>query len=124
MDAFIVGLNTTRESTPRLIYPGVNSLRGAKLVTVRAGDEIELHDFVIPANISFVAIPGVVRTAPECPASGARVFLAGPQEGDHIVSEPAITDGSGQFVLSAPAGRQYGCLPNARDLGQRPAGLM
>ena len=34
---FILGLNTTRESTPRLIYPGVDSLRGAKLVTVRVG---------------------------------------------------------------------------------------
>lgn len=104
---FILGLNTTRESTPRLIYPGVASLRGAKLVTVRVEDEIKLDDFVIPANISFVTIPGVVRDSTGLPAVGARVFLAGPQEGDHIVGEPAITDESGQFVLSAPAGRQY-----------------
>ena len=78
-----------------------------QLVTVRAEDEIKLDDFVIPANISFVTIPGVVRDSTGVPAVGARVFLAGPQEGDHIVGEPAITDESGQFVLSAPAGRQY-----------------
>jgi hypothetical protein len=104
---FIVGINTTRESTPRLIYPGVDAVRAATVVAVRAGDAIDLHDFVIPANISFAAIQGVVREATGVPAVGARVFLAGPNVGDHIVGEPAITDEFGQFVLSAPAGQQY-----------------
>ena len=104
---FIVGINTTRKSTPLLVYPGVDSVSAARLVTVRVGDAIELHDFVIPANISFVEIRGVVRETTGVPAVGARVFLAGPSEGDHIVGEAAITDELGQFVLSAPAGRQY-----------------
>ena len=104
---FVVAISTTRESTPRLIYPGVQAVRTATVVAVRAGDVIELHDFVIPENISFVAIQGVVRETTGIPAVGARVFLAGPNAGDHIVGEPAITDEFGQFVLSAPVGQQY-----------------
>jgi hypothetical protein len=104
---FIVGINTTRGSTPRLIYPGVDSLKAATVITVRANDDLELHDFVIPANISFVTIPGMVRDSAGVPAAGARVFLAGPLEGDHILGEPAVTDSGGRFVLSVPAGRRY-----------------
>ena len=104
---FVVGINTTRESTPRLVYPGTETVRAATIVTVRAGDAIDLHDFVIPANISFVEIHGVVRETTGIAAAGARVFLAGPNAGDHIVGEPAITDEFGQFVLSAAAGQLY-----------------
>ena len=104
---FIVGINTTRGSTPRLVYPGVESLQGATVITVHPNDDLALHDFVIPANISFVTIPGVVRDTAGVPAVGARVFLAGPFEGDHIVGEPAVTDAAGRFTLSAPAGRRY-----------------
>jgi carboxypeptidase family protein len=104
---YVLGINTMPGFTPRLIYPGVESVRAATIVPVRAGVSVDLTDFVIPAYISFVQIPGVVLDSAGAPAVGARVFLAGPSDGDRILSAPAITDESGRFVLSAAAGQQY-----------------
>jgi hypothetical protein len=104
---FVLGVNTMPGRTPRLMYPGVGSLSEATVVAVRAGVDVDVHDFVIPAPISFAQIPGVVLDSSGAPAEGARVFLAGPQDGDPILGEPATTDELGRFVLSASSGQQY-----------------
>jgi hypothetical protein len=104
---FVIGINTDPGSTPLVLYPGVDSLEDAAIVTVRAGADLELDDLVVPEHTAFVQIPGVVLDGAGVPAEGARVFLAGPFDGDHILGEPAVTDQFGRFVLSAAAGQQY-----------------
>jgi hypothetical protein len=118
---FVVGVNTAPGATPRVIYPGVDLLRDAQPVTMRAGVDIRLDDFVVPARFSFAPIEGIVVDAAGRPAEGARVFLAGPEPGDHILGGPAITDMLGRFVLTAAAGQEYSVFAErARSGGTAP----
>ena len=109
---FVVGINTQRGREgalpdPRVFYPGVPTLTGARRIAVAAGERVDLADFVLPASVKYVAISGLVTDAGGVPTAAARVYLKGPVEADYILSEPVETDGSGRFVLAAIEGRDY-----------------
>ena len=108
---FVVGINTERDREgralePRSFHPGVASLNGATRVMLRAGERVALPDFVLPRDVVFVAVSGLVLDPGGAPAPGARVYLKG-QSADYILSEPAVTDASGRFTLAAVAGQDY-----------------
>jgi hypothetical protein len=117
---FVVGINTqpaqSGEPEPRLFHPGVAVLNAATRVSLRAGERITLRDFQLPRELTYVALSGVVLDAGGSPAANARVYLKGPAEADYILSEPAITDSSGRFVLAAVPGRSY------KIFAERPRG--
>ena len=106
---FVVGINTqrTRDGAPlkpRLFYPGVASVTAASGVTLKTGERVTLRDFVLPRDVVFATVSGIVVDAAGAPAANALVYL---KEADYILSEPAITDGSGRFTLAAVAGGSY-----------------
>jgi hypothetical protein len=108
---FIVGINTRRDrddvmAEPRVFHPGVSDLSTATRVVVGGGKRVELKDFTLPSSVAYVAVSGIVIGSDGSPATGARVYLKG-ADAEFIVSEPAITDASGRFVLAALAGRSY-----------------
>lgn len=117
---FVVGINTQPRQgdapEPRLFHPGVAGLTAATRVSLRAGERITLGDFQLPRELVYVAVSGVVTDAGGAPAATARVYLKGPAEADYILSEPAVTDASGRFVIAAVAGRGY------RIFAERPRG--
>jgi 5-hydroxyisourate hydrolase-like protein (transthyretin family) len=117
---FVVGINTQPrqggEPEPRLFHPGVAALTAATRVPLRAGERVTLGDFQLPRELVYVALSGVVLDAGGVPAADARVYLKGQAEADYILSEPAITDSSGRFVLAGLAGRGY------RIFAERPRG--
>jgi hypothetical protein len=76
-------------------------------VAAAAGARVALGDFRIPAQWKFVTVAGVVFDADGRPADGARVYLKGAEDDDHILAEPAIADMSGRFVIAALAGHHY-----------------
>ena len=118
---FVIGLNTQRDREgslplPRVFLPGVERLNDARRVTVRGGEHVAVPDFVVPRNIAYVAIEGIVLGHDGVPAQRVRVYLKGPGPNDYILTEPAITDTNGRFVLAAVKGREY------RAFAERPAG--
>jgi hypothetical protein len=117
---FVVGINTQQrqggEPEPRLFHPGVAALNGATRVSLRAGERVTLRDFQLPRELAYVPVSGVVTDAGGVPAANARVYLKGPAEADYILSEPAVTDAGGRFVIAAVAGRGY------RIFAERPRG--
>jgi Carboxypeptidase regulatory-like domain len=111
-DRFVIGINlserrTTTLRAPRVFYPGVLKVTGARRVTVGPGAHVALEDFTLPLQTRVVAIAGVVIDPDGMPAAGARVYLKGTGEGDPIVSEPVATDSWGRFAISAIASDGY-----------------
>jgi hypothetical protein len=109
---FVVAINTERDREgtllqPRVFYPGVTSLASATGISLKAGERVELEDFVLPRDLVFVPVSGIVLDAGGSPAPNARVYLKGQAEADYILSEPAVTDAGGRFTLAAIAGRGY-----------------
>jgi hypothetical protein len=109
---FVVGINTHRNRDGglpqlRVFHPGVEALREATRVPVSGGERVQLRDFVLPRSVPYTPIEGIVLEPDGSPASGARVYLKGPSESDYILSEPAITDQGGRFVLAALEGQSY-----------------
>jgi hypothetical protein len=72
-----------------------------------AGGDTELPDLVIPPDVRFVEIAGVVFDARRVPVEGARVYLRGPDEHDYILTAPVVTDFNGHFTIAAVAGQEY-----------------
>jgi hypothetical protein len=124
---FVIGVNTRPDPhalnvDPRVLHPGVRRLQSATVFTVEPGARLTLDDFVMPASVPYVRVSGVVLDADGYFAAGARVYLAGPNVGDALLTEPAITGASGRFVIAALAGREYRLLAErtpARDAGSR-----
>ena len=91
----------------RIFHPGVATLAAATRVGLAAGEHLDLADFRLPADQSYVPVSGVVFDADGMPAEGARVYLKGVGEDDRIVSEPVAVDFVGRFVIAALAGTDY-----------------
>ncbi len=109
---FLVGINTvpshgngTRQ--PRVFHPGVEAIVSASRVAIAEGQRVMLDDLRIPSHIAYVPVSGFVRDADGTPAEGARVYLRGAAEGDRILTEPAIVDFLGRFVIAGLAGANY-----------------
>ena len=79
-------------------------MTAASGVTLKTGERVTLRDFVLPRDVVFATVSGIVVDAAGAPAANALVYL---KEADYILSEPAITDGSGRFTLAAVAGGSY-----------------
>lgn len=110
--SFVVGINTQARADggftePRVLHPGTERLADATTVMVGGGDRVRLTDFKLPGDVVYVQIDGVVLDPDGVPVEGARVYMKGPADGDHILTEPSITDGSGRFVIAALDGRDY-----------------
>ena len=109
---FLVGINTQHGgdgafAQPRVFYPGVEDPAAARTVTVAAGGRVTLDDFVLPSNVEYVRIEGVVLAPDGSPAAGARVFVKHDSEKSYITSEPATSDSSGRFVVALLAGAAW-----------------
>jgi hypothetical protein len=109
---FVVGINTQPSRSggppePRILHPGVASLTGATRVMLKTGERATLQDFRMPPALVFIAVSGTVLGADGAPAANARVYLKGQAETDFILSEPAVTDATGRFLLAALEGRSY-----------------
>jgi hypothetical protein len=109
---FVVAINTERNRDgtllqPRVFHPGVPSLAGATGISLKAGERVELRDFVLPRDLAYTSVSGIVLDSGGAPAADARVYLKGQADADYILSEPVVTDASGRFVLAAIAGRGY-----------------
>jgi hypothetical protein len=120
---FFLGLNLTapRQSgfeEPRIFLPGVEKATAAQHVTVGAGEQLTVGDFVIPSHFKYVALSGFVLNADGTPAEGARVYLKGTAEGARIVSEPATVDFLGRFAIAGVAGNEY-CMFAERGFERR-----
>ena len=85
---------------------GTNTVLASR-VTLAPGQRAALGDFSIPAHIKYVSVSGFVLDADGAPAEGARVYVRGVAEGDHIVAEPATVDFLGRFVIAVLAGGDY-----------------
>jgi 5-hydroxyisourate hydrolase-like protein (transthyretin family) len=109
---FVVGINTRpapdgAPPEPRLFHPGVPSAARSTRVMLRAGERVTLPDFVLPPDVTYVTLAGVVVDAGGTPAAYAKVYLKGLEDSGFILSEPAVTDASGRFMLAAISGRTY-----------------
>jgi hypothetical protein len=108
---FVIGLNTRHAGSvnplPRVFHPGVITVSNAQLVTMAAGGRVEIGDFVVPSDVRFAAITGIVTDSSGAPAEGARVYLRGPDERDYILGLPVVADFVGRFIIAAPADRRY-----------------
>ena len=108
---FVVGINTRQApdgvAEPRLFHPGVPSVARSTRVMLRAGERVTLPDFVLPRDVTYVTVTGVVVDAGGTPAAYAKVYLKGLEDSGFILSEPAVTDASGRFMLAAISGRTY-----------------
>jgi hypothetical protein len=108
---FVVGTNTAPQKSAghqaRAFHPGVESVAAASRVALERGQRVALDDFRIPSRMQFVSVSGFVLDADGTAAEGARVYLRGVAEGDHIVAEPAVVDFLGRFVIAAVANVEY-----------------
>jgi len=109
---FVVGLNTQRDREgglplPRIFHPGVERPTEATRVTLAGGERVALRDLVVPAAIAYAQITGIVLAPSGALSPGARVYLKGPGAADYILTEPAIADDQGRFVVSVLSGREY-----------------
>jgi len=109
---FVVGLNTQRDREgglpmPRIFHPGVERLTEATRVTLAGGERVALRDLVVPATVVYAQITGIVLAPNGALSPGARVYLKGPSAADYILTEPAIADDQGRFVVSVLSGREY-----------------
>ncbi|HEY7500068.1 MAG TPA: carboxypeptidase regulatory-like domain-containing protein [Vicinamibacterales bacterium] len=107
---FVVGVNTglQKNAAPvKVFHPGVDKIASATRVALGQGQRVTLDDLRIPSHITFVAVSGFVLDADGTAAEGARVYLRGVAEGDHIVAEPALVDFLGRFVIAALSGVEY-----------------
>ena len=76
-------------------------------VTLGPGEAIALDDLRLAATVNYVALSGFVLDADGTPAEGARVFLKGTGEDARILTEPAIVDFMGRFVIAGLANTEY-----------------
>lgn len=90
--------------TSQVLYPGVGDLAKAERFDVRTGGRLTVKEFRLQ---EVTTITGVAVDAGRAPVEGARVYLREPSERGMIVSLPVVTDWSGRFVISVPAGQEY-----------------
>jgi hypothetical protein len=76
----------------------------AERLDLRLGDRLTVKDFRLQ---DVVTITGVAVDAGRAPIEGARVYLREPTERGAIVTLPVVSDWSGRFVISVPAGQDY-----------------
>jgi hypothetical protein len=109
---FVIGLNTQlgrdgRPSDSRVFLPGVHAPASAREIAVGGGERVRADDFVLPADVRYAPVSGVVLEPGGAPAEGARVYLKGIAQEDYILTEPAVTDARGRFSIAALAARAY-----------------
>jgi hypothetical protein len=88
----------------RMLHPGVVDEGKAERFDLRIGSRLTVKDFTLQ---DVVTISGVAVDAGRAPIEGARVYLREPFESGGIVTLPVVTDWSGRFVISVPAGQEY-----------------
>ncbi len=88
----------------RVLFPGVVGDAKAERFELSLGSRLTLKDFRLH---DVITITGVAVDAGRAPIEGARVYLREPSDGGAIVTLPVVTDWSGRFVISVPAGQDY-----------------
>ena len=97
-------LSAEATGTVRVLHPGVMDEAKAERFELRSGGRLTLKDFRLP---DVVTITGVALDPGRVPIEGARVYLREPSDGGAIITLPVVTDWSGRFVISVPAGQEY-----------------
>jgi hypothetical protein len=126
---YVVGVNTQLDRTGgvpegRAFLPGVRAPASARDILVGAGERVRAADFILPDDVRYAAITGVVLEPDGATVEGARVYVKGVGGEDYILTEPAVTDGRGRFTIAALAGRD--CVVFAervRSAGSGPGRL-
>jgi hypothetical protein len=88
----------------RTLHPGVIDEAKAERFELRSGGRLTVKDFKLS---DVVTVTGVTLDAARVPIDGARVYLREPADSGAIVTLPVVTDWSGRFVISVPAGQEY-----------------
>jgi hypothetical protein len=107
---FILGVNTGAQlgaDADRAFFPGVVRISAAQDVVLPAGGRIDLQDFVLPSELGYVRLTGIVFDPDGAPAADARVYIKGPAEADPILYEPVTTDPTGRFAVSLAGDTEY-----------------
>ena len=92
---------------PLIFLPGTLETREARVIEVGPSATVDVGDFVSPAEISFVALNGVVKDALGAAIAGAHVYLSTDSGETHLISTSMVTDADGRFSLSVIDGAPY-----------------
>jgi hypothetical protein len=92
---------------PSIFLPGTVDSRQARVIEVGPSATVEVGDFVSPADVSFVALNGVVKDALGAAVAGAHVYLSTDSGETHLISMSMVTDAGGRFSLSVIDGAPY-----------------
>ena len=79
----------------------------SKPLASRGAGTLDLQDFVLPSELGYVRLTGIVLDPDGAPAADARVYIMGPAEADPILYEPVTTDPTGRFALSLAGDMEY-----------------
>jgi hypothetical protein len=121
---YIIGINTQldREGQvpgARAFLPGVRQPAAAREIVLSGGERVRADDFVLPADVRYVPLAGVVFDADGVPVGGVRVYLKGSAGEDYILTEPSLTDANGRFTIAALDGREYLVFAERSTPGER-----
>ena len=110
----------------RALYPGAGDPARASTVTVGAGEQVRLQNFVTPDSLRLVTITGAVVDEKEQPVRDAEVTVGGREtEGGGPVRLAAALDSDGRFTLTVLEGMQYVVYVTRRTAaGPRQIGRM
>jgi hypothetical protein len=91
----------------------------AREIVLSGGERVRADDFVLPADVRYVPLAGVVFDADGVPVGGVRVYLKGSAGEDYILTEPSLTDANGRFTIAALDGREYLVFAERSTPGER-----
>jgi hypothetical protein len=110
--SYQVGINTRADFENRgafgrpAYFPGVTAAERATSISLTAGEHREIGDLVLPSEIRFVQVSGLVVAEDGRPAAGAKIFVHGADERTRVFSGPLVTTGDGRFIVAIPAGER------------------
>ena len=125
---FALGVGVDREFnddrrpfvTKPAFYPGVTEIEHAQRVSLTPAGVVRLDDFVLPANVRYVALTGTALLQDGSAASAARVYLKANTKEGHLLGQPAIAGADGRFTVAVPATGTF--LLSSEHITGRPAG--
>ena len=92
---------------PRALYPGVTDISRATTMSVGPGERVTARDFVVPADIRFVTVRGIVVDEAGQPVGNAEIVLRDDSEGPNLIGPRYVTAADGRFAFAAIEGARY-----------------
>lgn len=112
---YVIGINVTQapdasQAYPRMFYPGVTDVAGARVLDLNYGERAELEPMILPEPLVPQAITGVVLWPDGSPAARASVSVS-MDRATHGLSlqlgTAVSTDAQGRFTFRAYRGQTY-----------------